>query len=175
MQELISPFWAAAGFQCYVGGHITQVFIAASLIAAFVLMAFLFTFLVFDSNPLSANPASKAHGHADVAFLACKVVLVILVEVWPHSVPKWLLVLVIFAAGIVWVTTYIALMPYYHHQMCVSTFRLNDHCSCLLDLRFLCPLQEPASTCFSVYVHVVSPLPVCRTGKCSVRHFPSVS
>lgn len=72
-QEIASPLWAAAGYNCYVGGHIAQVAIGAVLVVTFVTLAFLFTFLIYDSNPLSVDPTAKAHARTDVVFLACKV------------------------------------------------------------------------------------------------------
>ena len=116
LQDTLSAFWAGSGVKCYAGGHIAQVIITAFLTAALLALAFLFAFLVFDSNPLSANPSAKAHGHADVVFLCCNVVLVIFVEVWPQSVPVSFLVAVLFISGIIWVGTYLMLMPYYNHE-----------------------------------------------------------
>ncbi len=94
-----------------------QVVIASLLIVAFVVLAGLFALLVFDSSPLSVNAAAKAHGRADAIFLACKIVLVILVEVWPHAISSWVLAVVILLTGFLWGGAFLALMPYYHHYM----------------------------------------------------------
>jgi hypothetical protein len=98
LQEYASGYWESAGYACYQGGHIaqvrkvfgqpivtvdmtscyssshvvSQVILTSAFIFAFVTMAVLFNFLVFDSNPLSVSVAAKAHGRADLVFLACK-------------------------------------------------------------------------------------------------------
>ena len=80
-------------------------------------MAFLFAYLVVDSNPLSVNPGAMAHGRIEVVDLACEVVLVALVEVWPHFVSPWVLAASVFVVGLVRVCGALAFMPHYHHRM----------------------------------------------------------
>ena len=80
-------------------------------------MAILFAYLVVDSNPLSVNPGAKAHGRIEVADLACEVVLVALVEVWPHFVSHWVLAAAVFIVSGIRVIGALAFMPHYHHHM----------------------------------------------------------
>ena len=171
-QEIASPLWAAAGYTCYSGGHIAQVAIAAILIVTFVCLAFLFTFLIYDSNPLSVDPTAKAHARTDVVFLACKVrstrdcllrgtkvqavllqiILVVLVEVWPHSLPSSALAGIVFASGVVWVGVFLTLMPYYHHYMCGGGRRDPWHTPLLRAPHR--PLQKPTAARPELHVHV---------------------
>jgi hypothetical protein len=122
-QEAASGFWLDSGVVCFTGGHLLQVAITAVLVAVFIIMAGLFALLVFDSSPLSVNPTAKAHGRADAVFLSCKIVLVVLVEVWPIAVTPWVLAVVILVTGLLWSGAFLATMPYYHHHMYAARTR----------------------------------------------------
>jgi hypothetical protein len=97
--------------------HTFPLLSVSSAVAVFVTVAFLFTFLVFDSNPLSPDTGAKAHGRADAVFLTCTVLLVVLVEVWPHLASPWLLAVACLVAGVAWSSAYLVLLPYYNHSM----------------------------------------------------------
>lgn len=111
------PHWQALGYTCYSGGHIAQTIIAVLLTLAFVALCSLFTLTYFDSNPLSPNLAAKAHGRTDAVVLAMKTLLVVLVEVYPHSIGHLPLTIIVAASAVVWLGLHIATLPFIHHSM----------------------------------------------------------
>lgn len=132
-----NPFWAAMGYACYTGGHLAQTVITALLTAAFVMLCVMFTLVYLDSNPVSANLAAKAHGRADFLFLIAKTALVVLVEVYPHSIGATGLAVIVLIVGCVLVATYAWTLPFTHHTMnkvmlaVVSTFTWAGACALL--------------------------------------------
>lgn len=116
-QGAASHFWTSAGYVCYSGGHVAQVIVVAILLLAFFSVALLFTLLVVDTNPLSVDLSARTQGRAEATLLICKAVLVILVETFPVSLPSGLLVAVITIVGLIWIFSYLVLMPAYHHCM----------------------------------------------------------
>jgi hypothetical protein len=110
-------FWQDLGYQCYTQGHLVQTVVVAVVVCLFVTLCSLFTLVYFDSNPLSVDLSAKAHGRADFVFLCVKTALVVLVEVYPHSVGADALAGVVTASGLLLFFVYSNTMPFIHHSM----------------------------------------------------------
>jgi len=111
------PFWQELGYSCYTGGHLAQTVIAAGFTLAFIALCSLFALVYFDSNPLSPNLAAKAHGRADFVVLVTKTLLVVLVEVYPHSIGHIPLTAIVAVSAIVWLGVFVYMLPFHHHLM----------------------------------------------------------
>ena len=109
-------FWDGAGYTCYAGGHLVLAIIAAALAVSFLTLAALFTSAVFDSNSLSMSLSAKAHGRADLLLLLTKSALVVVAEVFPHSLGQWTVVAFVCAGAVVWVGTYAFMLPMLDHR-----------------------------------------------------------
>ena len=94
-----------------------QVIVVALLLLAFFCIALLFTLLVVDTNPLSVDLSARSQARAEATLRVCKAVLVLVVETFPVSLPSGLLVAFITIVGLIWVSSYLVLMPAYHHSM----------------------------------------------------------
>lgn len=46
-----------------------------------------------------------------------QIVLVALVEVWPKTFSPWVLAVASLAAGVIWISAFLVLLPMYHHHM----------------------------------------------------------
>ena len=111
-----SDVWEAAGYTCYAGGHLALAAIAGALLAAFVPLAALFACLVFESHPLASSLSAKSNGRADLVFLVIATVLVVVVEVFPHSFGPWACAGVVAAGAATWIATYAVIMPFTRHS-----------------------------------------------------------
>jgi hypothetical protein len=105
------------GYNCYKGGHLAQTIVSSILTVAFVILCAMFTLVYYDSNPLSPNLEARAHGRAEFVFLLVKSVLVVFIDVFPHSTGARMLVVIIILSSIVLLVLYATMMPYMHHVM----------------------------------------------------------
>jgi hypothetical protein len=112
-----NSFWASLNYDCYNGGHLAQVVITVLLTVTFVILCSLFTLVYYDSNPVSAQLGARVHGRMDFLFLFMKMVLVITVEVWPHSFGTAALTAIVMTTGILWWVAHLISMPFTHHSM----------------------------------------------------------
>ena len=115
--------WQSAGYECFHGAHAGVVAAVVVLSAGFFCMCAFFVLVHQDSHALTASLAGKAHGRVDLAMLAVKVLLVLLITVVPPSAisgpPGAMGVLV--AAGATWGALAYAYMPYTAHVMNCAT------------------------------------------------------
>lgn len=98
---------------CFAGAHLAICIVSATLTCVYILASLCFAGLVYDSHPLSANLAGKAHGRVDLCILGLKLALVIIMYAIPHEIGSpWVLVGVNIAGGVVWSMLYHTYMPY---------------------------------------------------------------